>query len=452
MRPVTLKFASMRKWFSFFPGEYSRKFEQRLYQLVNEYKHAAVLTDKYPFYNGQAYLYHEFDFLAGFDALSVFDGDLGSLAESAASLNDWLLGYFSYDLKNDLEPDLLSENSDPIGFERFRFFQPRFMVRKSNESWQLGFQTDHDEMKDAERFLDVLRQIEIPDEELPAVRFESNVSRNEYLETVDKLKKHIHKGDIYEINYCIDFFAKKNKLNPGKVFSELVHVAPMPFAVLLRDNDSFLMGASPERYLRKRGARLISQPMKGTARRSSDNQDDYSVMKSLADSDKERAENIMIADLVRNDLSRVAARGTVKVEELCSVLPYPGVYQMISTVSAQMHSDANWLDPVKHSFPMGSMTGAPKIRAMQLIDRYEKRSRSLYSGAVGYVTPELDYDFNVVIRSLLYNLRSGHLSYTVGSAITGMCDPEEEYEECLLKAERLRSLFTKDNVYDSFRG
>lgn len=442
----------MRKWISFFPGEYSRRFEQRLFRMVNEYKHAAVLTDKYPYYNGQAHQYHEFEFLAGFDALTVFDEDLIDLSGAAASLNDWLLGYFSYDLKNELEPELSSVNIDPIGFRRFSFFQPRFMVRKSNESWQLGFQTDRDDLQTAERFLNLLRQVDISEDELPEIHFQSNVSGEEYLKIVGELKEHIHKGDIYEINYCIDFFAKRKGLDPGMVFSQLIQIAPMPFAVLMRDDNSFLMGASPERYLRKRGARLISQPMKGTARRSSENQDDYRVMKSLADSDKERAENIMIADLVRNDLSRVAARGTVKVEELCSVLPFPGVYQMISTISAQMHADANWLDPVRYSFPMGSMTGAPKIRAMQLIDRYEKTSRSLYSGAVGYVTPELDYDFNVVIRSLLYNRDSGHLSYTVGSAITGMCDAREEYDECLLKAERLRALFNKNKVYDSCRG
>jgi para-aminobenzoate synthetase component 1 len=239
-------------------------------------------------------------------------------------------------------------------------------------------------------------------------------------------------------------------LNPALVFEELLNAAPMPFSALVRDEDSFLIGASPERYLRKRGARVISQPMKGTARRSNESGEDYSIMKALAESDKERAENIMITDLVRNDLSHVSARGTVKVEDLCRVFPFPGVYQMISTVSAQIHSDAHWLDLVRHTFPMGSMTGAPKISAMQLIDRYEKTSRGLYAGAVGYITPELDFDFNVVIRSFLYNQKSGYLSYTVGSAITDACDASREYDECLLKAETLRNVFSKKEFnYDS---
>jgi para-aminobenzoate synthetase component 1 len=443
----------MRRWFSFSPREYSGKFEQRLYRMINEYEYAVVLTDKYPYYNGHAHQYHEFDLLAGFDALEVFEADFNKLGSSASSLNDWLLGYLSYDLKDEFETILSSKNFDPVGFKKFSFFQPRFLIRKNGDSWHVGFQTDHDSQQQAELFVEHIRTIYVEEKkEMPELHFQPNVSRAEYLGNVKRLKQHIRKGDVYEINYCIDFFAEKVNLDPAGVFSGLVDIAPMPFAALLRHKNSFLMGASPERYMRKRGARILSQPMKGTARRDSEMYDNHMVMKALAESDKERAENIMIADLVRNDLARVASRGTVKVDDLCSVFPFPGVYQMISTVSALMHGDANWLDPVRYSFPMGSMTGAPKIRAMELIEKYEKTSRSLYSGAVGYVTPELDFDFNVVIRSFLYNQDSGHLSYTVGSAITDVCNPIDEYNECLLKAERLRSVFDKSTVYDSFTG
>lgn len=443
----------MRKWFSFSPREYSGKFEQKLYRMVHEFEYAVVLTDKYLFYNGHVQQYHEFDLLAGFDALEVFEEDFNKMGRAASSLNDWLLGYFSYDLKDEFEAFLSSGNYDPVGFKKFSFFQPRFMIRKSNDSWQVGFQTDKDSEHEAELFVEQIRAIVIKEKpEMPGFSFQPNVSRAEYLRNVNALKQHIRKGDIYEINYCIDFFAEIENLDPADVFSGLIDIAPMPFSAFLRHKDSFLMGASPERYLRKRGARILSQPMKGTARKTSETHDDYKVMKSLAESDKERAENIMIADLVRNDLARVAARGTVKVDDLCSVFPYPGVYQMVSTISAQMHGDSSWLDPVRCSFPMGSMTGAPKIRAMELIEKYEKTSRSLYSGAVGYVTPELDYDFNVVIRSFLYNQDSGYLSYTVGSAITDVCNPLDEYNECFLKAEKLRSVFNKSIEYDSFTG
>jgi para-aminobenzoate synthetase component 1 len=432
----------MRKWFSFSTGGSVLVFEQKLYRLVNEYQHAIVLTDKYPFYNGHAQQYHEFDILAGFDALEVFCDDLQALEYAGHRLNVWWLGYFSYDLKNDLEPLLSSRNPDFVGFNKVGFFQPRYMIKKSGDNWYLGYNTNADSLTSAKDFLNSLKKWTLSSEYLPHFDFETNVSRHEYVNVVKKLKDYIRRGDIYEINYCIDFFSKKTAINPAHVFEELLNLSPMPFGALLRDNDSFLMGASPERYLRKRGVRILSQPMKGTARRGGDsNTENLKIIKELAESGKERAENIMIADLVRNDLSRFAARGTVKVDDLCTVFSYPKVYQMVTTVSAQMHSDASWIDPVRCSFPMGSMTGAPKISAMQLIDRYEKTARGLYSGAVGYISPELDFDFNVVIRSFLFNKKSEYLSYTVGSAITEACNASDEYDECLIKADALRNVF-----------
>lgn len=443
----------MRKWFSFSPGYHSGRFEQKIYQMVNDFKHAVVLTDQYPFYNGHAHQYHEFSLLAGFGALNVWDKDIWQFESEAYALRDWLLGYFSYDLKNEFETGLVSSNSDLTGFQNFGFFQPRFLIRKTGENWHLGYDNNSDTQEEALKFIDEIRNCSVHENyDLPSIAFQSNVSREEYLHTVEKLRHHIRKGDIYEINYCIDFFCERIAIDPARVFVELMKIAPMPFSALLRHNESFLMSASPERYLRKRGARVLSQPMKGTAKRDPSNPEDYQVMKQLAESDKERAENIMIADLVRNDLSRVAARGTVQVDDLCSVFPFPGVYQMISTISAQMHTDAHWLDPVRYSFPMGSMTGAPKISAMHLIEKYEKSARGLYSGSVGYITPELDFDFNVVIRSFLYNQASQYLSYSVGSAITDICNASLEYEECLLKAENLRNVFNKKTQYGSFTG
>jgi len=443
----------MRKWFSFSTGGNAKAFEQKLYQLVNDFEHAVILTDKYPYYSGHAHQYKEFDLMAGFDALDVFTNDIRELETAANRLNDWLLGYFSYDLKNELEPGLTTSNGELIGFQKHRFFRPRYLVKKSGDNWHLGYDTGYDTSRSANNFLENLKNKTAPYPELPDIEFEAGVTREYYLNTVEKLKKHIRRGDIYEINYCIDFFVENVFLNPSFVFDLLLERAPMPFGVFVRDYNSFLMGASPERYLRKRGARIISQPMKGTVKRNPENTDDLQAMKGLAESGKERAENIMIADLVRNDLSRMAARGTVRVDDLCSVFPYPGVYQMITTISAQMHSDARWLDPIRSSFPMGSMTGAPKFSAMKLIDRYERMARGLYSGAVGYITPELDFDFNVVIRSFLYNQSSGYLSYNVGSAITDACDASAEYDECLLKANALRGVFNKNSMkHGSFAG
>ncbi|MGQ1891188.1 chorismate-binding protein [Thermophagus sp. OGC60D27] len=436
----------MRKWLSFSLGVQDEVFERRLYRMVNCFDYAAVLVDKYPFYHGDVQPYRAFDLLAGFDAIDVIHDHLAQMDAAINAAGDWFLGYFSYDLKNDLESGLSTSHKEKSGFRKLSFFRPRFLLKKNGQDWSMGYESRLDTPKTCHAFIDRIKRLAVADDALPKVDFKCNMSHRQYLDGVEKLKEHIHRGDIYEVNFCMEFFSHEVNVDPAMVFEKLLGISPMPFSALLRDNHSFLMGASPERYLRKRGAMILSQPMKGTIRRSDVKDRDLNLMRTLSESEKERAENIMITDLVRNDLSRSAARGTVKVDELCSVLPFPGVFQMISTVTAQMHHDAHWLDPLKHSFPMGSMTGAPKIKAMELIDRYEKSARGLYSGSVGYITPELDFDFNVVIRSFLYNQMDRYLSYSVGSAITAACDAEDEYEECWLKAKTLRKLFINHDL------
>lgn len=160
----------------------------------------------------------------------------------------------------------------------------------------------------------------------------------------------------------------------------------------------------------------------------------------LAKDEKERSENIMIVDLVRNDLSKTAVKGSVKVEELCKVYSFDQVHQMISTVTSQIEENTHPIDVIKSTFPMGSMTGAPKISAMKIIENLEETKRGLYSGAVGYITPRGDFDFNVVIRSILYNHTQKYISFSVGSAITSKSDPLKEYEECLVKAKAMHEV------------
>ncbi len=446
----------MRNWISFSPVGDRELYERKLYGMASQCKHAAVLTDKYPFYNGHAQQYHEFDLLAGFDALDLFQGDFDALERGATGLNDWLLGYFSYGLANQVEPGVLTKmTNDKFDFGPLSFFRPRYLIRKQGGNWYLGYDSKTDTPASGRQFLAKINALPMDESVFSSSRpdFKGRASRAQYLQAVSKLKEHIRRGDIYEINYCFELFSEDATINPVAVFDRLMGVSPMPFGVFYKQNDSYLIGASPERYLRKRGARILSQPMKGTIQRGRHAGEDLQVMRGFLASEKERAENIMIADLVRNDLSRVAARGTVRVDELCGIFSYPGLYQMVSTISAQMHPDAVWLAPLKAAFPMGSMTGAPKIKAMQLIDRYELSPRGLYSGAVGYITPELDYDFNVVIRSFLYNEATRYLSYSVGSAITAGCNPEEEYRECLLKAGVLKKVFGPNKIkHESIRG
>jgi para-aminobenzoate synthetase component 1 len=205
---------------------------------------------------------------------------------------------------------------------------------------------------------------------------------------------------------------------------------------------------SPERYLKKEGKTILSQPIKGTAKRYPDNPElDLKNLNALKDSEKERAENIMVVDLVRNDLSKICEHGSVHVDELCKVYSFPQVHQMISTVSGTLRDDVQFSDAVKATFPMGSMTGAPKKKVMELIERYEKSKRGLFSGSIGYITPYNDFDFNVVIRSVLYNAATRYLSFHTGSAITFSSDPEKEYEECLLKAAAIKKALAETNTF-----
>ena len=198
-----------------------------------------------------------------------------------------------------------------------------------------------------------------------------------------------------------------------------------------------MLSASPERYLKKVGEKVISQPIKGTAKRSFDIEQDAFLKKELKNSAKERSENIMIVDLVRNDLSHTATKGSVVVEELCQVYTFKQVHQMISTIISKVDATVSPVEIIKTTFPMGSMTGAPKVSAMKIIEELEVTKRGLYSGAVGYFTPTGDFDFNVVIRSILYDAKKQYLSFSVGSAITAQSIPENEYEECLLKAKAM---------------
>jgi para-aminobenzoate synthetase component 1 len=220
-------------------------------------------------------------------------------------------------------------------------------------------------------------------------------------------------------------------------------ISPNPFAALYRLHDRYLLCASPERFICKKGLRISSQPMKGTIKRDLSNKsEDEKLKEELKASAKDQSENVMVVDLVRNDLSRICNDGSVKVDELFGIYSYPQVHQMISTINGELKEDILFSEIIEATFPMGSMTGAPKYRVMQLIDEYEEGARGIFSGSVGYVDENGDFDFNVVIRSMMYNASSKYLSYQVGSGITFYSDPEMEWEECLLKGQAIKKVLT----------
>ncbi|BDX36702.1 para-aminobenzoate synthase [Tenuifilaceae bacterium CYCD] len=380
-----------------------------------------------------------FDLLAGLGAISVCNPSKNHFDNLSESLkrNDWMLGYLFYDLKNELE-DLTSVNHDGIGFPELFFFQPKILLIVESNILTVSYYENITGKDNIEALVKELFSEKKKDPTFQKdIVFKSRYSRQEYLDTINQVKSHIARGDIYEMNLCQEFYNDNCDICPESVFNGLYRISPTPFGAFMKVGNKYLLSASPERYIRKDGDLIISQPIKGTAPRKKDLLEDEAMKNQLANDPKERAENVMIVDLVRNDLSKVATKGSVRVNELCGVYSFCQVHQMISTVTCKLQPDLNVVEPIKSTFPMGSMTGAPKIRAMQLIEEFERSKRGLFSGAVGYFTPDGNFDFNVVIRSLLYNKENSYLSFTVGGAITFNSDPVKEYNECLLKAKAI---------------
>ncbi|MDB5234621.1 MAG: hypothetical protein JWR44_1614 [Hymenobacter sp.] len=354
---------------------------------------------------------------------------LSELHQDQPSENGPYCGFISYDIKNDIEA-LTSRNADGFNWPKLHFFTPRTWLCWRDDAVEIHGQTDG-------VMAQILGQLDpaVAVLQVPALR--PRLPKADYLRAVEAIREDILNGEVYELNLCQEFYAENVALDPLEVFWRLMKASPAPFAGFVRWHDHFLLCASPERFLSRRGSRLISQPIKGTIRRGTTPAEDEQQRQTLLHDEKERAENLMIVDLVRNDLARVAQTGSVSVPELFGLYPFRHLWQMISTVEAALLPGTNVEDVLRATFPMGSMTGAPKIRAMQLIEHYENSRRGLYSGTIGYVWPGGDFEFNVVIRSLQYRRDTGFLSFQVGSAITYDSDPEREYEECLLKAKAL---------------
>ncbi len=350
--------------------------------------------------------------------------------------NDWCFGNISYDTKNELE-DLTSMHPDHINFPALHFFIPEYLFIKENNNLFVDVLPETITNHFKNELLEALHQTNNQKYPTPSSpELHSRMSKSEYIDAVEQLRKHIKLGDIYEVNYCQEFYTHAD-IHAVHLYEKLNKLSPSPFSCYYKVKSKHLISSSPERFLKKAGQKIYSQPIKGTIKRGKSTEEDQQLIETLRNDPKERAENIMIVDLVRNDLSHHAKKGSVNVEELCGIYTFPHVHQMISTISAGLKPGVRIADSIKQAFPMGSMTGAPKVRAMQLIEQYEKTKRGLYSGTVGYITPEKNYDFNVIIRSILYNESKKYLSFMVGGAITYLSDAENEYKECLLKAEAL---------------
>lgn len=427
----------MKRIFKPYEVDDLESFKNKVLELSDQLEHFCLLESN----NYDLYPYSNFGFFVAIDSLAQLTADpntyfFNDLQAFHQVHKDWLFGYLTYELKNQVEPTLSSKNLDGINCPLAHFFVPKYLFRFYKDSLELGVTNEihRDEFKS------LIKNIP-PKKKTTTQQYNSQpkerMNEATYVKRVNALKDHIQRGDIYETNFCQEFYIENESINTISVYQKLNELAKAPFGAYFKQNDLYLLCSSPERYLKKIGRKIISQPIKGTIRRGENESADNLLKEALRWDPKERSENVMIVDLVRNDLSKIAKKGSVTVEELFAIYTFEQVHQMISTVVCQVDKNLPFTEILEATFPMGSMTGAPKYRAMKLIEEYEMVQRGLYSGAVGYITPLGNFDFNVVIRSIVHNAAQKYTSIQVGSALTIDCKPEYEYKECLLKAKAM---------------
>ncbi len=427
-------FCTMRNSFSFSIKD-KKGFAKKLFFWTKRFKYSCFLDSNISQQNSPI-SYRNYDFISAVGTKKKCSPKSNNFQELERFFDvnkDWIFGYFSYDLKNEIN-GLRSNNLDYLEFPKLFFFIPKivFLIQGNNLKVESTLSKQGIEK--------ILSQINLTKEttsDIEELNLQKRESKNQYIKKIEKIKAHIKRGDIYELNYCQEFFSKKTKIKPHLLFWKLNKKAKAPFSSFFQFKKKYLICTSPERFLRKKNQQLISQPIKGTRKRSSDIVFDLQLKEELINSEKDKSENVMITDLVRNDLSKFSKKASVKVEDLFGVYTFEQVHQMITTISAEIEDRISIFDVIRGAFPMGSMTGAPKRKAMELIEKYETTKRGLFSGSVGYIKPNFDFDFNVVIRSLLYNSNNDYCSVMAGGAITNKSIAEEEYEECFVKIKAI---------------
>ena len=414
-------------------------FKLQLLKWAQQFREIAFLDS-----NNSIQKYSSYDCIVAVDAFTSIQTDYSKafeeLKEYQEKISDYIFGHLSYDLKNGTE-EISSANFDGLGFSDLHFFQPKKIFKIQGSELEMSYlflcddelQSDYDEilLEKNEQLLYV---------QPPEINIQARISEDNYLAKASKILEHIQRGDIYEMNLCMEFFAENTEIDPFQIYQKLNEISQPPFAAFYKIADKYCLCASPERYIRRENNKIISQPIKGTAKRGLDIIEDNAIKILLSQNEKERSENIMIVDLVRNDLSKTAVKNSVEVEELCQPYTFKQVHHLISTVVSEVKSTTSGAEIIRTTFPMGSMTGAPKLSAMQIIEKFEETKRGLYSGSIGYFEPNGNFDFNVVIRSILYNKTQKYVSFSVGSAITAASESALEYEECLLKAKAMRQV------------
>ena len=373
----------------------------------------------------------------------IYDSSIFALANLQVFLDEnkgnYIFGCLNYNLKNEIE-QIQCKNDDLLGFPLVNFWVPEYVIKIENGSrnYLKGNKTSESEELLNDFFKQEKKETFLSD----SIHFSARTNKENYLKNVVKIKSLLQQGEIYELNYCQEYFAENIKINnPFELYFKLNNITKAPFSAFLNTENHQVFCGSPERFLQKKGNKLISQPIKGTAARGNSEKEDLANKETLQNKQKEKSENIMIVDLVRNDFSKIAQKNSVKVDELCAIYSFETVHQMISTVSCEVKENICFTDIIRATFPMGSMTGAPKLNAMKYIDELEDFSRGIYAGSIGYIEPNGDFDFNVIIRSLVFNKEDKYLSCAVGGAITILSEPEEEYAECQTKIGKIINAF-----------
>lgn len=390
--------------------------------------------------------YRKYDWLLAIDAKAVITIKSSDTPDNAHQLlrdihnkpfsNNWRFGFLSYELKNYFE-QLSSNKHDGLQSDMACIFIPSIVIYSIDNTLYI-------EGNNCYAIVASIINVNWPMEEiaLPKLKFNARIDKQAYLNKIHRIQDAIRNGDVYEMNLCQEFYTEYKGLNPLTLYAAMSENNPSPFAAFLRVKDQYILSLSPERYVKKIGSTLLSQPIKGTIKRGLSAAEDQLAKDRLYNDPKERAENTMIVDLVRNDLNRICLSGTVEVPEFLGIYSFPKVHHLQSTITGKLKENIHFSDVLKASFPMGSMTGAPKIAAMEIIEHYEETKRGIFSGSIGYMDTRDDYDWNVVIRTLIYDSGSGYLSYQSGGAITIDSTPEQEYEESLLKARSIQELFS----------
>lgn len=376
-----------------------------------------------------------YEIIAGFGNKNLYNNPQFAQNFDAFRENkNTLFGYWSYDLKNQIEK-LSSQFIDPIESNEIEFFEAQHLVKIS----LAGYEIVSEDKSFENELLFGLNETNFIGEFHSS--FTPIYNKVDYINKVEQVLEEIRKGNVYELNLCIPYVGTIEKYLPEDLYYNLNQKSPNPFSGLYKSPNIEIISASPERFVRVNDGIILSQPIKGTRKRGQNEIEDEQLSKELLESEKERAENVMIVDLVRNDLRKCSLAGSVKVEELFGIYKFPQVLQMISSISGVLEKPISWEKIIQACFPMGSMTGAPKLSAMKIIDQLEEHKRGAYSGSLGYIDNLGNGDFNVLIRSIFINPKSKKMKFVVGSAITIDSNPEEEFDECLLKAKAISDLF-----------